>query len=165
MDLIHKKVVSAPIQMQSFVPPDHGLHEKNRLISELDDLFYKLITSESVSCKIWELQIGFPRNSICIVGSLFRVSMISALNSERVRAKSIVIPRVSDLISRIRTDSSDGAHLSIESIAFEWKSHLRQIEEDTFYEWLSLRSICIPASVQILPQGRFDSCDCCGPFS
>jgi hypothetical protein len=144
--------------MRSFIPPNHDLQAKTGRLFELDGLFYKFITSDSVSCEVRKLRLGFPRNLICIAGYLFKVSMISVLNWSRVRAKSIVIPRMTELFFPLDGDSYDWQHLSIELIAFEYQSQLHHIEPTAFSQWVSLRSICIPVSVRLFPHDCFNSC-------
>jgi hypothetical protein len=70
--------------------------------------------------------------------------------------KSICIPTSVEMICS-STDDDDSSHppRPVERITFEPGSRLREIQDWSFYGCDSLRSICIPASVESLDGGAF----------
>jgi hypothetical protein len=156
-----KKLDRTTVAMLEFVPREvvpstHGNQQHlKRIAIRLDGSLYRSYTSATGIVELKFTGMAFARNSICFGGILINVSLISLSRSYRaVRLgrshQYCLIPRQTKHIGH-RNKRKE----SIQFIAFESGSQLTRI--DTF-PFKGFRSICIPASVEILSPRCFAGC-------
>jgi hypothetical protein len=104
----------------------------------------------STWCEPRGFEQDFPRNFICFDGRVFRVSLLSVSISAVPIVPNFVLPRVLKRIWRDSYSSSIDASSPVQFVAFEFRSELYEIATDSFSNYSSLKSICLPASVLAL---------------
>jgi hypothetical protein len=125
---------------------------------ELEGTFYLLTSSYTVSAKLSGLNPDFPRNLICIHGKFFYVSSLSVAQPKTAVINSLVIPRSTDHFNAYGGNPGFHCLLTLEFIAFEWESLLIRFDPMSFEQCRSLKSICIPASTEIICKHAFIGC-------
>jgi hypothetical protein len=90
---------------------------------------------------------------------MFHVPLLSVSILPVATVHNLVFPRTATQICGESDTLSIGCLKSIQFIAFEFKSGLSQIGAESFANYLSLRSICVPASVEFLGERSFSSCN------
>jgi hypothetical protein len=136
------------------------LQEDKKCSVELDRLFYALTNGESMWCSIRRDVPSFPRNLIYFGGGVFRVSLLSFSTSALPAVTNLVIGRMTERLHSVSNDCNgiySGRRFQV--IAFESNSKLVEIEKEVFFKDDSLRSICLPASVESLGHRSFESCE------
>jgi hypothetical protein len=110
-------------------------------------VYHNTTTIDTVSCKF------------CLWLRAF-VSCFSVIVDTMVlfHAALVVIPRMTERIVCKRSDGLGGYSRTYEDIVFESNSHLTSIEECSCCGCSALRSICIPASADVLYPKRFHMC-------
>jgi hypothetical protein len=135
--------------------PNHSIQDEKRSLLEFDGFSYRLNSPESVSCDFDEFGRDVPRNSVFYQGNLFRVSLLAISASASSVLKYFVVPRAIERICRSKRSFRLKLLPSIEVIAFEFESKLRRIEAFSFSRLASLKSICLPLSVELLSRDSF----------
>jgi hypothetical protein len=141
---------SVPSSTSSF--SSTGFH-----IFQCDENFYDFESCELVSCRVFRFGSASLWNAICYGGVLIPVSLLSVSPESVLCSQSVVIPRTTERI-KTRGGSYFENWRSLESVAFESNSKLAEIGPNAISYCLSLRSICIPASVTLLGMHCFSEC-------
>jgi hypothetical protein len=143
-------------------PHPSSAHEDYKQSSvDLNGLLYESFLEEltgagQVKCFLTTEPRDFPRNVINFGGKSFPVAILSVTCWRVVMPDNLVIPR---MIQRIdHRPLRFCGWVLISAIAFEFHSKLAAVESRSFCWWMSLRFICLPASVETIDEEGFTLC-------
>jgi hypothetical protein len=124
---------------------------------KLDENLYKFASGDLLCCKVKYFRTSCFRNAVWGPGISLEVSILFIAWSGVSCSNSIVFPHT---IQRIIADLPElhRHSLPLAFVAFEFNSTLTGIELNSRFCGSSVRSICIPASVEILDDKCFSNC-------
>jgi hypothetical protein len=167
-----QKVVSTSLRMNVIASSSSqswsgaNLQADTQCSVNLDGIFYELTDRGSIQCELRRLERDFPRNFIYFEGRVFQVQLFSVLNSAVDILDNLVLPRnLRGIYAEGEHPCSTGALIHIEFIAFEFQSELYEIGTKSISNSSSLRSICLPASVEFLGEHSFSHCRSLSSFT
>jgi hypothetical protein len=134
--------------------PQNDIH----ILLELDGFSYKSRDGDPVSCDSRLKGFRSPRNSIYVNGRLFPVLVFFVSRYGERGHRLVVVPRRVERLGGCQDHLGRTQFTAIHFIVFEAQSQLNEIVSFALYCLSHLVSICIPPSVEILPESSFFWC-------